>query len=143
GTFNVRAGEVRTMRRLKPGTVALGGALQQWWEQPAAGGEQPVSAPLGELAPPALPEVSSHAVGALLQPFALVYHTGRIFVLGAALSLLLGLPFRLEGGGLAWYVPAVACLTFWLELLPVLWGRSAEGDGSGGGTRAASPAPSP
>jgi Zn-dependent protease with chaperone function len=143
GTFNVRAGEVRTMRRLKPATVALGGTLRQWWEQPAGGGEQPVPPPLGELAPPALPQVSSHAVGALLHPFGLVYHTGRIFVLGVGLSLLLGLPFRLEGGGLAWYGPAVACLTFWLELLPVLWGRTSERDGSRGPAPTSSSAPPP
>jgi hypothetical protein len=49
--------------------------------------------------------------------------TGRTFLYGAGLSLLLGLPFGLQRGGLAWYVPAVACLALWIELLPHLWKR--------------------
>jgi Zn-dependent protease with chaperone function len=118
GTFNVRAGDARSMRQLRRATADLGQALRQWWEQPASPAEVPPA--LGGLSSPRLGEVTSAAVRDVLTPAGMIVQTGFVFLLGLALSLLIGLPFAGEQGPLGWYVPAVAALGLWFNVLP-LW----------------------
>jgi hypothetical protein len=131
GTFNVRAGQVRSMRQLRRATADLEAMLRRWWEQPAAPAEVPPA--LGGLPTPSIGEVTSVPVLALLNPSGLVFQSGFVFLLGLGVSLLLGLPFAREQGRLAWYVPAVAVLGLWFQLLPLWWDRLAETGGAGSG----------
>jgi hypothetical protein len=118
GTFNVRAAEITSMVQLARATHALEQNLRQWWEQPTAPADLPP--PLAELTTPALGEVTGAPVQAQFNPRVLPVNVGFIALLGAGVSLLCGLPFSLEDGGLAWYVPIVAGLMAILEVLP-LW----------------------
>jgi Zn-dependent protease with chaperone function len=118
GTFNVRAGQVRSMRQLGSETGALCHRLQAWREQAPAPADLP--APLAELTTPTLGEVTSLPVQALLTPSGLLTHVVLVFGLAGGLSLLLGLPFDPAEGGIGWSVPVIAVLGFGFEILP-LW----------------------
>lgn len=126
GAFNVRAGEIRTMRQLQHATPDLERTLRRWLEQPTAPGEVPPS--LVELSTPAIGEVTSVPVRAVIRLGPLVYRTAVIVAIGAGISLLLGLPFDFERGGLAWYVPVVTVLTVLFESAPVWRNRFAGGE---------------
>jgi hypothetical protein len=118
GTFNIRAGEVHSMRELRRATVDLEQRLRRWQEQPAVEGDVPPQ--LAGLSTPAVGAVTSASPAALIRLSRLVFQTWFVFLLGSAVSLLLGLPFHPEDGGLGWYVPAVAVLTVWFDSIP-LW----------------------
>lgn len=118
GTFNVRAGQVRSMRQLDRATAELAEALRRWWEEPTTA---EVPAPLAELAPPCIGEVTSAPVESLIKGRSLFGQTYLLVVLGAALSYVLGLPFGVKEDWLGAYVPLVAGLALWISIVPVWW----------------------
>jgi Zn-dependent protease with chaperone function len=121
GTFNVRPGQVRSMRQLRRETQNLEHTLRHWLEERPAADEIPSA--LADLSSPAIGEVTSAPVQTLLRPQAWLRESGLVFLLGIALSVLLGLPLRPEEGGIAWYTPIVAVLAIWVQKLPLLMGR--------------------
>jgi STE24 endopeptidase len=124
GTFNLRSGEARSMRQMGRETLALEQLLRRWQS-----GDSQVTEPsnippgLTELASPAIGEVTAAPLQALRKPPAWLRDSGLIFLLGIALSVLLGLPLRPDEGGIGWYTPAVAFVTFWVLRLPLLTDR--------------------
>src|SRR5262249_22562956 len=98
GTFNLRVLEVRSLRQLARATGALEQKLRPWREQPPAPAELPAA--LAELSPPSLGEVTGVPVQAIFNAGAWVFGAAFLVLLGAGLSVLCGLPFSTEDGGL-------------------------------------------
>lgn len=121
GTFNLRAGQVRSMLDQRRAVFALHQTVQHWREQPDVAGEIPPS--FAELSSPAIPEVASIAMRDAIQPIGMVFQYGFVFLLGLGLSALLGLPFSLADGGYAWYVPLTAMAVGFMDSLPLLYHR--------------------
>jgi Zn-dependent protease with chaperone function len=118
GVFNIRAAEESSMRQLAHGTRGLEQRLQSWWQEqvPAAHETPPALAALGV---PDVGEVTSTPVSAVRAPALVIFQFVFVFLLGAGVSLLIGLPFAPADGALGWYVPGAAMLLCALEALPI------------------------
>ncbi len=133
GTWNLQAAEGSTRWQLRRSTRKLEAAVRRWCEEPPQEAADPAA--LKELAPPALGEVSGTPVAALWRPWTQLLSTILVLFLGAGISLLLGLSLDPDQGGMAWYVPLIACLAGWFETLPLWRSRtSARQQARGSGT---------
>jgi Zn-dependent protease with chaperone function len=125
GTFNLRAGDVRSMTELHRMIVVLKERLESWHKEENTTTDVPAS--LAELSAPDIPKVASIPVRAAVQPAGMIQQAILLVVLGGGLALLLGLPFGLAHGALAWYIPAVAIACLWFGIIPLLcWHRDEE-----------------
>jgi hypothetical protein len=129
GTFNLRAGDVRSMRQLARGTAALEQAVRKWWEQPGAA-EGPSDGP----PPPAFGEVTSAPAAAVIQPSGALMQVAIAAALAAVLGWALGLPFG-EASWLGYFPPAAAALGVVFLLVPI-WANRRLGAAPGGASPA-------
>jgi len=106
------------MRQLGRHTQALEGNVRRWLEDHSRSTE--VSSPFLDLSTPSLGEVTSIPVQTLAKPAVWLRESGLVYLLGIAVSILLGLPVLPKGGGIAWYIPVVAILAIWVQRLPFL-----------------------
>src|SRR5262249_34837083 len=96
GTINLRTGDARSMRQMGRETQALEQTLQRWPGGDSSGTKSPAERPpaLAGLSSPAIGEVTAAPLQALRKPSAWLRDSGVIFLLGFALSVLVGLPLR-------------------------------------------------